>query len=152
MKLTNDILQSESISRGKLRASISGLSLVILMCGISGCASTTSFTPVDFCSQSVNPAMARVVLSRTSSFYGGGAGLLVFDNGQPIGDIGSGDRLCWDRFPGKAVISGRTSNPRTLEELEREQAWSVKVETRANATYYVRSRFAGQWELRTGPD
>ena len=152
MKLIDDDLQSARVYRRRLRTSLSSLSIVIIMYSLSGCASTRSYTPVDFCSQPVNPAMARVVLSRTSSFYGGGVGMLVFDNGQPIGDIGSGGRLCWDRFPGKAVINGRMDRPRTLEELELEKEMTVKVETRANATYHVRARLRSQWELRSGPD
>ena len=153
MKLTNDVLQGASICRRKLRGSISGLSIVIVMCGVLGCTSTVRFMPVDFCSQSVNPAMARIVMSRESSSYGGAIGLRIFDNGQPIGDIGRGGRLCWDRFPGKAVINGqRSDSKRTLPDLEQEQSWRVKVETKANATYYVHSSMAGQWELRAGPD
>ena len=149
MKLSNAVIRRRSLN------SFWGLSVAIITYGVLGCTSpTVSFTSVDFCSQPVSPAMARMVISRTSSVYGGGYPLRVFDNNQPIGDIGSGGRLCWDRFPGIAVISGRhvlKYQGREKVDAEQEQSWRVKVETRANATYYLRSSF-GQWELRTGPD
>ena len=153
MKSPNDILQGANRYRRKLRKSISGLSIVVIMYGVLGCTSTVRFTPVDFCSQPVNSAMARIVMSRESSSYGGAIGLRIFDNGQPIGEIGRGGRLCWDRFPGKAAINGRRSDFRnSIQDIEQEQGWRIKVETKANATYYMRSSMAGQWELRAGPD
>jgi hypothetical protein len=148
MKLPNNVLPDTGIHTRKWLNSISGLSIVMIMYGVSGCASTVKFTPVDFCSQPVNPAMARIVMSRTLSMYGGAIATRIFDSGQPIGEIGSGGRLCWDRFPGKAVISkvamdfpGEFDMPKSL-----------RVETRANTTYYVKSSFTGQWKLTTEPD
>ena len=87
MKSPNDILQGANRYRRKLMKSISGLSIVVIMYGVLGCASTVRFTPVDFCSQPVNSAMARIVMSRESSSYGGAIGLRIFDNGQPIGEV-----------------------------------------------------------------
>src|SRR5215467_6658208 len=85
MKSPNNVFHGASIYTRKLLNSVSGLSVMMIMYCVSGCASTLSFTPVDYCSQPVNPAMARIIMSRTSSAYGAGAVLRVFDNEQPIG-------------------------------------------------------------------
>ena len=145
MKLPNNVLPDTSIHTRKWLNSISGLSIVMIMYWVSGCTSTVKFTPVDFCSQPINPTMARIIMSRTNSLYGAAIAVRVFDNGQPIGDVGPGGRLCWNRFPGKAVIS------KVAEDIL-DYPMSVKVEARANTTYHVRSSLTGQWELTTEPD
>ena len=149
MTLPNNVLPDTGIYTRKLLNSISGLSIVIVMYWASGCASTVKFTPVDFCSQPVNPTMARIVVSRTSAMLAGSYAPRIFDSGQPIGEIGPGGRLCWDRFPGKAVISKGTTADQGYFYMK-----SLRVETRANTTYYyyVKPGATGHWKLTTEPD
>ncbi len=141
MKSLNNVLQGSGTYTENLLNGVSGLLTVMIMCFVSACASTVRFTPVDFCSQPVNPAMARIVVTRSSSFVGGAVAARVFDNEQPIGDIGNGGRLCWDRFPGLVVLTGELNG-------QKGRTWVVRFAARANTTYYVRATTSRQsWEL-----
>jgi len=102
---------------------------------LPGCVTTERFTPVDYCKQPVNPEMARVVMMRNSSMVGGGAGMRIFDNDQPIGDVASGEQLCWDRYPGVAVITIGVHGRRTKNK-------TVAIVTEANNTYYISGGFS----------
>lgn len=75
---------------------------VAVMVLLSSC--TTIYTPEDYCVKPVDPTMARIELRRKGQFVGGGHPMKIFDNAQPIGAITGGEKLCWDRYPGKAQI------------------------------------------------
>ena len=119
---------------------------ITIMYVVSGCASTRSFTLVDYCSKPVNPTMARMVAYRESAFGGGAVAVRVFDNDQPVGDIGPGGRLCWDRYPGESLIYGMNKNG------ARYPQWHVEVDTKANTTYHLSLPISSQWKLSTGTD
>lgn len=85
------------------------LSLLVCALVLPGCAATKLYTPHDFCNQSPNPGMARIVLTRENRFTGSAVSFRILDAEQLIADIGPGDRVCWDRYPGKAVVSGSIS-------------------------------------------
>lgn len=108
---------------------------------VSGCASTTRFTPIDYCSQPVNPEMARIILTRVNEFGGGGAIIRIFDNEQPLGDVGPGGRLCWDRYPGITILRGEMSSG------NRKRGWDIDLITEANETYYLQGEFTGTLEI-----
>ena len=152
MRLPNDALYSVNICTNKLLNSVSWLSIVMIMYCVSGCASTVSFTPVDFCSQPVNPAMARIVFSRSSSIVGAPEALGIFDSDQPIGSIGPGGKLCWDRFPGKALIVGRNVIVGSNVYTQTGPNWKIEIDTKANGIYYVHGSVTGTWKLSSTPD
>jgi hypothetical protein len=71
----------------------------------AGCASTPSFAPAAHCTAAIPAGMARVVASRTSSSLGGAVPIGVHDDGQPIGELGPGGRVCWLRHAGTAFVT-----------------------------------------------
>lgn len=85
------------------------LSLLVCSLVLPGCAATRLYTPHDFCNQSPNPGMARIVLTRENRVTGAAVSFRILDSDQLIADIGPGDHVCWDRYPGKAVVSGSIS-------------------------------------------
>jgi hypothetical protein len=111
------------------------VSLIVASLSI-GCASTKFYTPEDFCKKPANDQMARIILDRESQFTGGGGTFRVTDNDQPIGDIGPGDRLCWDRYPGTAWVSVKASSQsaKTDKSITGERSEMV-FKTEANMTY-----------------
>ncbi|MEJ2612588.1 MAG: hypothetical protein P8179_21640 [Candidatus Thiodiazotropha sp.] len=100
--------------------------LIICMILLDGCASTTLYTPLDYCANPIGTGMARIVLDRPSGAGGAGA-KRIFDSGQVIGDIGPWGKICWDRYPGKAIITEKYVEPFVLE-------------TKAGYTYHLNIR------------
>lgn len=90
--------------------------LVLTICALllGGCASTKLYTPVDYCTKPTVPDMARVILDR-KPIVGGAYAFQIYDSGQVIADIGPGDRVCWDRYPGKASITSNGVKPLDFE-------------------------------------
>jgi len=78
---------------------------VVLGAALAGCASTVSHAPAEHCTAAIPPGMARIVATRSTSSMGGAAGIGVHDDGQPIGELGPGGRLCWLRHAGTAYVS-----------------------------------------------
>lgn len=114
---------------------------------VSGCVSTVRYTPFDYCSQPVNSLMARIVLTREYAVFAGGP-VRISDNDQPIGEIGTRDRLCWDRFPGQALIVG-------FQPSERGDVWKIEINTKANGIYYLHgdSSLSGRYlKLLSNPE
>lgn len=109
-----------------------GLSIAAMLCFVTGCLSTVSFTPVDYCALPVNPATTRMVIVRTNA--GGGANVRIFDGDQPIGDLSSGGQLCWDRYPGESTISAAIHNTIIPN-------FSLDIDTKPDETYYMRIDF-----------
>lgn len=75
---------------------------------IGGCSmSTVRYTPYDFCLHPVNSNMARIIVTRkTVSWINSNSwAWSIYDNEQPIGAVGKDDKLCWDRYPGNAIIT-----------------------------------------------
>lgn len=94
---------------------------------LAGCMTSQVFTPEDFCAKPVNPAMARIVLTRRSQILGAAGRIGIADSGQPIGNIAPGDQLCWDRYPGKALIVASAGRMET----------QFALDTKAGSTYRV---------------
>lgn len=129
MKYINNLFNCGSLSAKYLIDYMSGVTAMVILIFVSGCASTTRFTPVDYCSQPTNPNMARFILTRSNSLVGSGFTFRIFDDEQPSGDIGPGDQLCWDRYPGVALVSSLSHANGGMMRL--------KVEAKANTTYYL---------------
>lgn len=74
---------------------------------------------------------AKIYVLRKSGFAGSGVAIRIADTGQPIGNIGSGGVLSWERAPGQVVVGASASN-------ENNVAFSVAsgdvvfIETRTN--------------------
>jgi hypothetical protein len=72
---------------------------------VSGCTGRTiSYAPVDSCSKPLDPSMARIILNRSLGYVAGGIRWDITDSGQPVGAIANAGQLCWDRYPGKAIL------------------------------------------------
>jgi hypothetical protein len=71
----------------------------------AGCASTQSYAPADHCTTAIPAGMVRVTASRSSSSLGGAVPFGVHDDGQPIGELGPGGRVCWLRHAGTAHVT-----------------------------------------------
>ncbi len=98
-----------------------------------GCASTINFTPEDFCEKPENQQMARIILKRSLSMVGAGVRIEIFDNYQPIGAVGPGGELCWDRYPGELFLRGCYTSQRDAPVL-----WGhLKLHAKANEVYYI---------------
>lgn len=110
-----------------------------------GCAGTQSFTPNDFCSTPIGINMARIVMSRRSGFAAGSAvRFRITDDDQPMGDVGPGGQLCWDRYPGIAHIAGEIAFAGKLSRERRTDGNRgkrsiIEIETRVGYTYNVRA-------------
>lgn len=53
---------------------------------------------------------AKIYVLRKSAFTGSGIAIGIADTGRPIGKIGSGDLLSWERAPGQVVVGASASN------------------------------------------
>jgi hypothetical protein len=74
-------------------------------CLLGSCAASVNYAPTDYCRKEIDPKMARFEFKRESSFFGHQLGVDVFDTDQPVGSLGPGGSVCWDRYPGRAEIS-----------------------------------------------
>jgi hypothetical protein len=72
---------------------------------LAGCASTQSLAPPEHCSAPLPAGMARVIVLRVNSSLGGANSIGVHDDGQTIGQLGPGGRLCWMRHAGTAYVT-----------------------------------------------
>ena len=72
---------------------------------IGGCfKSTIYYAPEDLCSRPLDPKMSRIEVRRKSDFPMNEWLWRITDSDQPIGELASSSKLCWDRYPGNAVI------------------------------------------------
>ncbi len=94
--------------------------LVLVAITVASCASTVSFAPAEHCAVAIPPGMARVVAVRTSSALGGAGRFGVLDDGQPIGELGPGGRVCWLRHPGTAYVTATipARTPHTARDID----------------------------------
>lgn len=88
---------------------------------VTGCASTQQFQQVvespkfnqspDLAPTNGN---AKIYVMRTSAFTGSGIAIRIADTGRPIGKIGSGSVLTWERAPGQVVVGASASNENNI--------------------------------------
>ena len=84
--------------------------MLLLLLGLfaGGCASTSQFVPT-----TSQAAMADdkvlVKVTRNNVLYGAARGITVIDNEQPIGKVGPGGSLSWERSPGKLALKLKPS-------------------------------------------
>ena len=74
----------------------------------------------------------KIYIFRDKKFVGSAIGFRISDNGRPIGTLGNGGFLAWERPPGSAVIGASASN---------EQALTISTE--AEMVYFFKAR--GTW-------
>ena len=99
---------------------------VVFALALSGCfPSNIYYAPTDACAQPLDPSMARIVLRRETAIGGSGLRWRIIDSSQPIGELANGQQLCWDRYPGKAVLGAAESKNKLI------------LDTVAGSTYHV---------------
>ncbi len=99
--------------------------LALLMDFTVGCLATRQYAP---CPDPMkeNPEMARIYVIRPTLM-----GLMVRteirDGKQTIGFLGAKQYLCWERKPGKVVISGKSENESFLSlDLEKGHVYYIQ--------------------------
>jgi hypothetical protein len=116
---------------------------MVLLAGCLPATKTKTFTPVDYCGRATEPGMARLMIKIDYQGHPGQkkywgyerrfshSDIRIFDNDQPIGDLGGRGQLCWDRYPGRAMITGKhvTPRPRPIHAL--------RLDTEAGKTYLL---------------
>jgi hypothetical protein len=113
---------------------------------LAACSSTQLRTTGDYCAATPAPGMARVVLNRPSGFVGGGARMPVFDDGQPIGEVGNGGRLCWDRHPGLAYVTA-AAPAGVASNFGGGTGMAVQASIRAGETLVIEAPLADVWRV-----
>jgi len=87
--------------------------LIIVLVGASffvGCASNQQFVRFPDQSKVVeDPSKGRIYVMRPASI-GAAISMDVSDDGRTVGSTGPSSYLCWERPPGKAVISAKSEN------------------------------------------
>jgi len=107
------------------------LSAVVLV----GCAATeqyttsvTSFTGAKLPHLISKEGHAKIYIFRDNKFFGSLIGFRISDNGRPIGTLGNGGFLAWERPPGSAVIGASASNNQPLTiSTEAERVYFLKA-------------------------
>jgi len=117
-----------------------------------GCAATTeqyttsvsSFAGTKLPQLITKEGYGKIYIFRDKKFVGSAIGFRISDNGRPIGSLGNGGVLAWERQPGSAVIGASASN---------EQALTISTE--AEMVYFFKARVtwgagfnSGQVEMR----
>jgi hypothetical protein len=107
----------------------------VLIC-LVGCASTQQYTArVESPDLKLlgrlkpAPGKAKICVVRRSSFMGAGIAIDIADTGRPIGRVGSGGKLIWERDPGTVVIGASASNEA-----------NITVTAKAGEVYFVEAR------------
>jgi hypothetical protein len=102
----------------------------------SACASTQQYTttvssPELTASGSLKPSpgKAKICVLRRSSFVGGGIAIDIADTGRPVGRIGSGGKVIWERDPGTVVVGASASNES-----------NITISAKAGEVYFIEAR------------
>ena len=100
--------------------------LIALLVGPIGCASTRQYVPIPDQNISIeNPDNVRIYVMRPTSF-GGGIATTIKDGSEEIGATGPGGYLCWERKPGKTVITGIAENHSNVDlEADKGKAYYI---------------------------
>jgi hypothetical protein len=109
--------------------------VVALVCCF-GCASTQQYTtrvgPADAKvsgSLKPSPGKAKICVLRARRFPGSGIAIDIADTGRPVGKIGSGGKLTWERDPGTVVIGASASNEQ-----------NITINAKAGDVYFIEAR------------
>lgn len=91
--------------------SVTGRPIAVMALALvfSGCAGTRQFVPTPDTRTPVSATSARIYIVRPSAFIASGDGMEILDGGKPVGTVGNGGYLCWDREPEKALIGSKKS-------------------------------------------
>ena len=91
--------------------------------------SVTSFTGAKLPHLISKEGHAKIYIFRDKKFIGSLIGFRISDNGRPIGTLGNGGFLAWERPPGSAVIGASASNYQPLT-----------ISTEAERVYFLKAR------------
>ena len=115
-----------------LRLRILGYAICLLLL-IDGCAATNQFVPRPR-NDLPPPGKAIIRVQRPSGGLGSGRSVTVRDDGTPIGDLGPGGELAWERPGGSATLS---LAPSWMSVREDNPPLTVTVEAGKTYTYFV---------------
>ena len=113
---------------------------IAIAAALAGCASTVSYVPANHCDGAIPAGMARIVAGRPGS-AGGAIAISVHDDGQPMGRLGIGGRLCWWRLAGTAYVTAYR------EPAELRMAHDIDIKVAAGETAEIRITTGSPWEL-----
>lgn len=104
----------------------SKLFVVLFFFALAGCASTKQYVAFPDQTKTVdNPEKARVYVLRPE-VLGCAISMSVRDQDTLIGRTGGQGYLCWEREPGKTVVTGSAENTSTVELiLQKGQAYYI---------------------------
>jgi hypothetical protein len=76
-----------------------------------------------------SPGKAKICVLRHRGFVGAGIAIDIADTGRPIGRIGAGRKLIWERDPGTTVIGASASNEQ-----------NITLDAKAGEVYFIEAR------------
>jgi len=74
---------------------------------------------------------AKIYVMRRSSIFGAAIAIKISDTGRPVGKVGSGGVIAWERGPGQVVLGASASNESNIT-LTVKEGEVFFVETRTN--------------------
>jgi hypothetical protein len=113
------------------------LAIVALVFGSMACRSTGSYQSVPLPAQDVevtSPDVARIYVMRAGQTMGSVRSLVVEEANEAIGALGQGEYLCWERAPGRTLLTFVYEGPR-IDGGDREGIHSLDAE--AGGVYYL---------------
>jgi hypothetical protein len=110
--------------------------LAVISLLLTACGSTQQYTTrVDSAHMMApaglkpTPGKAKICVLRQRGFVGAGIAIDIADTGRPIGRIGAGGKLIWERDPGAAVIGASASNEQ-----------NITLNAKAGEVYFIEAR------------
>ena len=108
------------------------VALVLIGCATRTEVYTTRITnqqSMDMSGLISDRTMGKIYILRKGKFTGSGIAFPISDNGRPIGRIGSGGILSWERPPGLCNVGASASNEQ-----------SVSINVKAGHVYFFETR------------
>jgi hypothetical protein len=100
------------------------------------CASTEQYqsnvgAPQTGAIAGLNPSVgkAKICVVRRAGFLGAAIPITITDSGRPVGRIGPGGKLIWEREPGEVVIGASASNES-----------NITITAKAGQVYFLETR------------
>lgn len=117
-------------TRYKLRLLVA-LSFILAACGSTEQYTTRVGPAHATVTGSLKPSAgkAKICVLRHRGFVGAGIAIDIADTGRPIGRIGAGAKLIWERDPGTAIIGASASNEQ-----------NITLDAKAGEVYFIEAR------------
>lgn len=89
--------------------------LLLTALSIISCASTKQAVAFKSPEENTSQGKSTVCVIRPRTFFGSGAGTLLYQDNKIIGKIGHANYLCWESEPGKHILLTKAENKKELE-------------------------------------